>query len=67
MSLCSAHKIFDPECKMCNSTPEDLFGRESWTLATKDAMEKGACTCKHCNFVFYKTTSRCPLCGTIWE
>lgn len=67
MSVCSMHRVVEQACDLCKATPEDIFGKEAWTQALKEAEASGLHSCRKCNFVFYKTTSMCPLCGAIWE
>jgi rubrerythrin len=63
MSICSAHKVLDPNCKLCQSTPEDLFGKDVWNRMKAEAEVAGEHRCLKCGFLFYKTTNNCPLCG----
>jgi hypothetical protein len=75
--ICSVHRHNDPGCRACQSTPEDLFGKESWQRALAAAKAAGEHVCrgpkktimggydssKRCGFKFYRTVDYCPLCG----
>lgn len=61
LSICSAHIDPDPNCKLCQATPHDLF--PDWDDATAEAEIAGTMKCKHCGFDFYRTTLTCPACN----
>jgi len=63
LSICSAHRDPDPDCKLCQTNPEDMF--PDWADATAQAQVAGETTCKKCNFKFYRTVTSCPACNHV--
>lgn len=62
--ICSWHMGYnEPSCNLCQSTPEDLFGFETWARMKREAEKAGTRECVQCRFVFYRTTCYCPKCG----
>lgn len=62
--ICSWHMGYnEPSCNLCQSTPEDLFGVETWARMKREAEEAGTRKCVRCGFEFYRTTELCSLCG----
>lgn len=61
LSICSAHRDPDPDCKLCQTNPEDMF--PDWADATAQAEVAGETICKKCQFKFYRTTTSCPACN----
>lgn len=61
--ICSKHMGSEPVegCALCHTTPEDIFGKESWQAAVKRAEEAGLHECV-CGFRYYRTTDSCPKC-----
>lgn len=58
--ICSAHQGYEPNCRLCNLTPRDLF--PDWDEKLAEAKAAGEHTCEGCGFVYYKTAEFCPLC-----
>lgn len=46
MSLCSAHREPVPGCKLCETTPEDIFGKDAWAEASARADAAGLYKCQ---------------------
>lgn len=61
MSLCSAHRTPEPDCRLCQAKPSDLF--PDWDEKKAQAESTGMHTCAKCGFVFYKTSCICPMCN----
>lgn len=61
LSLCSIHRDPDPNCKLCQATPKDIF--PDWDDATAQAEVAGLTKCKKCGFEFYRTVTSCPACN----
>lgn len=67
--ICSKHQGYDPNRVLCQKTPEDLFS--NWKQMKEEALHAGIHVRvgvqkngKVCGFVYYKTISFCPRCGT---
>jgi hypothetical protein len=69
MSVCSRHQVYDPDCRLCNTTPAELLGvsQEQWDAKLAEAEEAGEHECTACGMVFYLTVSSCPKCGVYIE
>jgi hypothetical protein len=57
--FCSHHRHHDSECKLCNTSIQEIF--PDYERQVKIAEEAGEVECA-CGFLFYKTTPTCPLC-----
>lgn len=65
--ICSAHQGHDPNCRLCNTTPGQLFGEDVWANMQATAEAAGLVACKNCEFKFYLTTDTCPACHQKYE
>lgn len=63
-SICSMHRIPDPNCDLCNTYGEDVIPHYKEKEA--EAERAGKEICAKCGFEFYKTTDACPLCRNKW-
>ncbi len=60
MSICSKHQKHQADCKLCNSSPRDLF--PDWDEKVAEAESEGLYCCV-CGYGYYLTTDHCPVCG----
>jgi hypothetical protein len=60
VSICSAHQKPDPNCRLCQLHPRDLF--PDWDKKVAEAEAAGTIKCRKCGFEFYLTTDICPKC-----
>lgn len=58
--ICSRHQKRQPDCRLCNTHPRDVF--PDWDKKVAEAKAAGEHTCV-CGFKYYKTIDFCPLCG----
>ena len=56
MSICSMHRVPDPECRMCNVRVREGGQKH------EEALAAGLTTCTECSFEYYMTTDACPKC-----
>lgn len=60
--ICSRHQKAEPDCRLCQSTPADLFGKASWEAAKRRAKEAGTAVCPRCGFTYYSGLMRWSSC-----
>ena len=58
--LCSRHKHHEPGCRLCNTSPTDIF--PNWEQKVAEAEAAGKHRCMGCGFVYYLTVNACPKC-----
>jgi hypothetical protein len=57
--ICSQHRDYHPECRLCNVTLKD---DPELNEARLRAIDAGLHKCE-CGFEYYMTVLACPLCG----
>ena len=75
MNMCSKHRGYKENCKLCNTHPRDAMRDDGtkmfpgWDEKVAEAEAAGLVTCEdpECEFEFYLTTDSCPLCGKKYE
>ena len=63
--ICSKHRGHDPGCRLCNADVRDLIPDYDRLVDEAERAGKRVCAFATCRFVFYRTTSCCPLCGRV--
>ena len=52
-SICSIHKIYNPDCNLCNTKIK----------LSKETKNLNIIKCQGCMFEYYDTTQQCPKCN----
>lgn len=59
--ICSKHRHHEPGCRLCGLEPRDVL--PDYDRKCAEAKAAGEYQCANCEFVYYRTTDLCPLCG----